>query len=89
MMLTIITNSELTFTLNVSDDLELENFKAFCEFESGLPSSEMIVLHNNQPLTDNKKGLKDYGIVDGDMLLLQHAPAARPPTRSPANTTSK
>lgn len=84
MQLTVTTNTELTFTLNVSDDLELENFKAFCEFESGFPATEMIVLHNNQPLTDDKKGLKDYGIVEGDMIMLQHVPAARPPTRSPA-----
>lgn len=84
MQLTVTTNTELTFTLNVSDDLELENFKAFCEFESGFPATEMIVLHNNKPLLDEKKGLKDYGIAEGDMILLQHVPAARPPIRSPA-----
>lgn len=42
MKITVITLAELTFTLEVPEDLELENFKAFCEVESGLPG--MIVL---------------------------------------------
>lgn len=37
MKLTIAAPADLTFTLEVPDDLELENLKAFCELESGLP----------------------------------------------------
>lgn len=37
MKITVTTLTELTFQLEVPDDLELENFKAFCEIESGIP----------------------------------------------------
>lgn len=37
MRLTVAAPAELSFTLEVPEDLELENFKAFCEVESGLP----------------------------------------------------
>jgi hypothetical protein len=36
MRITVTNLGELTFTLEVPEDLELENFKAFCEVESGL-----------------------------------------------------
>lgn len=39
MRITVTTLSDLTFSLEVSEDLELENFKAFCEIESGVTSN--------------------------------------------------
>lgn len=39
MKLTVVAPAELTFNLEVPEDLELENFKAFCEVESGLPGN--------------------------------------------------
>lgn len=70
MKITVTTSSDLIFVLDVSEDLELENFKAFCEVESGIPSGQIGVAHNGQLLTDNKKPLKDYGISDGDVLFI-------------------
>lgn len=37
MKITVTNLAELTFELEVAEDLELENFKAFCEVQSGLP----------------------------------------------------
>jgi hypothetical protein len=44
MKITVTTLTELTFQLEVPDDLELENFKAFCEIESGIPGEKLIIL---------------------------------------------
>ena len=71
MKLTITTLTDDIFNLEVSDDMELENFKAMCEFESGIPSSQIALLWNGRPLQDDKKKLIEYGIRDGEMLLLQ------------------
>ena len=71
MRLTLTTLTDAVYQLEVSSDLELENFKALCEVESGIPASEISLLHNGRPLYDDKKPLKDYGIVDGDMLMIQ------------------
>lgn len=37
-----------------------------------LSASEIVILYNNRPLTDDKKGLNSYGIKDGDLVSLQH-----------------
>lgn len=60
------------FVLDVSEDLELENFKAFCEIECGVPAPEIVIAFNGRPLMDDKKSLKDHGIKDGDAVILQH-----------------
>jgi len=41
---------ELAFSLDVGSDLDLENLKALCEAESGIPSQEMQV-GMNSPIT--------------------------------------
>lgn len=72
MKVTVATLTDYIFVLDVSEDLELENFKAFCEVESGFPASEIVIAFNGRPLMDNKKSLKDLGIRDGDAVILQH-----------------
>lgn len=72
MRVTVTTPADYTFPLEVSDDLELENFKALCEIESGFPTTEMVISFNGQPLQDDKKTLTELGIKDGDMVMLQH-----------------
>ena len=71
MQVTISTLSGEFFSLDVPDDLELENFKAFCEAESGLAAKDMIILFNGTPLLDDKKSMKDYGVKNGDMVVME------------------
>ena len=59
------------FSLDIPEDLELENFKAFCEAESNIPASDIVIIFNGAPLTDNKKPIKDYGVKDHDMVVLE------------------
>lgn len=72
MKVTVTTLTDYIFVLDVSEDLELENFKAFCEVESGFPASEIAIAFNGMPLMDNKKSLKEHGVKDGDVVILQH-----------------
>ncbi|CAB3382397.1 Hypothetical predicted protein [Cloeon dipterum] len=74
MNITVATVTDQVFPLNVSEDLELENLKAFCEVESGVPANQIQLTFNGQPLNDDKKTLKEYGIKDGDMLFMQQGP---------------
>mgnify|MGYP003406811434 CR=1 FL=1 len=64
---------ENVFSLEVSEDLELENFKAFCEIESGNKASDLIIKFKNTVLTEDKKSLKSFGINDGDLIKLELA----------------
>ncbi|XP_012271012.1 protein DDI1 homolog 2 [Orussus abietinus] len=72
MKVTVTTLSDDIFVLDVSEELELENFKAFCEIESGVPAHEIVIAFNGRPLMDDKKSLRDHGIRDGDVVILQH-----------------
>lgn len=81
MKVTATLEGDQIFTLDVSEDLELENFKALLEFECGVQSSQIVIFHNGVPLDDNKKTLNGYGIKDGDVLLIQRALR---PTPTPA-----
>ncbi|XP_043276839.1 protein DDI1 homolog 2 isoform X2 [Venturia canescens] len=72
MKVTVTTLGDDIFVLDVSEELELENFKAFCEIESGVPAHEIVIAFNGRPLMDDNKSLKDHGIRDGDVIILQH-----------------
>lgn len=71
MKVTVTTLADNLFVLDVSEDLELENFKAFCEIETGIPASDIVISFNGRPLRDEKKSLKKLGIKDGDVVILQ------------------
>lgn len=71
MKVTVTTLSDSIFVLDVSEDLELENFKAFCEIETGIPASDIVICFNGRPLRDEKKSMKKLGIRDGDVVILQ------------------
>lgn len=73
MKITVTTVTDYVFELDVNEEMELENFKAFCEIESGFPSTEIVIMFKGMPLTDDKKSLKDFGMSDGDVVLLQHS----------------
>ncbi|KAM9814275.1 protein DDI1 homolog 2 [Neosynchiropus ocellatus] len=74
---------ETTFALDVSPDLELRDFLALCELESGIPAGEIQITHLEQPLKDPTRGLGNYGVQDGDMVVLRQA-ERRPPPSQPA-----
>lgn len=96
MKITVTTVTDYVFELDVSEELELENFKAFCEVESGFPSTEIVITFRGHPLLDDKKSLKEHGVGDGDVVLLQHAmqaasllPSTAANRRSSSNTNNR
>jgi DNA damage-inducible protein 1 len=71
MRITVTTLSDDIFNLDVSEDLELENFKAFCEVESGIPAAEISLVYNGQVMSDGSKSLKNHGLKEGDVVVIQ------------------
>ncbi|XP_017575081.1 protein DDI1 homolog 2 isoform X1 [Pygocentrus nattereri] len=72
--------SETTFALEVSPDLELRDFLALCELESGIPAGEIQISYAEQPLRDLSRTLGNYGLKDGDVVVLRQA-ERRPPVQ--------
>lgn len=76
MKLTITTLTDLVITLDVSSDIELENFKALCSLETNINVEKMSIFHDGKLLNDLHKPLSLYGIKDGDMLLVKDSSLA-------------
>uniref|UniRef100_A0AAX7VM96 UBA domain-containing protein n=1 Tax=Astatotilapia calliptera TaxID=8154 RepID=A0AAX7VM96_ASTCA len=74
---------ETTFALDVSPELELRDFVALCELESGIPAGEIQITYVEQPLKDLTRALGTYGVKDGDVVVLRQADR-RPPAAQPA-----
>lgn len=83
MKLTVTTLSGELYMLDVGAEMELEGLKALCEFESGVPAREMVLMHEGRPLLDEKRSLTSHSIKEGDVLLIQHlVPATNASTSS-------
>ncbi|CAB1437857.1 unnamed protein product [Pleuronectes platessa] len=74
---------ETTFGLDVSPELELRDFVALCELESGIPAAEIQITYVEQPLKDPTRALGTYGVKDGDVVVLSQADR-RPAPKQPA-----
>ncbi|XP_068449976.1 protein DDI1 homolog 2 isoform X2 [Clinocottus analis] len=72
---------ETTFALDVSPELELRDFIALCELESGIPAGEIQVTYVEQTLKDHTRALGTYGVKDGDVVVLRQADRRPPPTQ--------
>ncbi|XP_070701104.1 protein DDI1 homolog 2 isoform X2 [Pempheris klunzingeri] len=72
---------ETTFALDVSPELELRDFVALCELESGIPAGEIQITYVEQPLKDPARALGTYGVKDGDVVVLRQADRRPPPTQ--------
>ncbi|KAL7408549.1 hypothetical protein ABVT39_025474 [Epinephelus coioides] len=72
---------ETTFALDVSPELELRDFVALCELESGIPAGEIQITYVEQPLKDLTRALGTYGVKDGDVVVLRQADRRPPPTQ--------
>jgi len=88
MRITLTTQSGDIFNMDVSEDLELENFKAFCEVESGIPSSEIVLVFQGKVLQDASASLKSHGLSEGDVVLIQRSSrSGAQPSRAAGRTT--
>lgn len=83
MRITVTTLSDDIFNLDVSEDLELENFKAFCEVESGIPAAEIGLVFNGKILSDGSKSLKSHGLKEGDVVVIQRQKTTSSSTAGP------
>ena len=69
---------DAVFPLEIPDDLCVADFKAFCEAQSDVPSAEMLILFNGRSMDDDKKKVSEYGLKDGEMVVLERRRKAKP-----------
>ncbi|XP_036116075.1 protein DDI1 homolog 1 [Molossus molossus] len=85
--------SEATFSLQVSPDFELQDFRALCELESGVPAQEARIIHMERLLTDDHCPLGSCGLRDGDVVVLLQEESVGPqpdfPRATPGTSSSR
>ncbi|XP_064538354.1 protein DDI1 homolog 2 [Drosophila montana] len=86
MKITVTTTDDKLFFLDVAEDLELENLKALCAMEIGTEVSQIMVLFNGRELTNDKQSLKQFGVRDGDCIVLERRRSN--PNRTAGNNPS-
>lgn len=71
MLLTVSTTDGDTQSLELPDDLKLDDFKAILEAELNITREEMIMVHSGSELSHSgAESLKDCGLISGDLLLI-------------------
>lgn len=71
MKITVTTTDDKIFFLDVAEDLELENLKALCAMEIGSDVGQIMVIFNGRELSNDKNTLKQFGVRDGDCIVLE------------------
>ncbi len=71
MQIVITTLDGSIYSLDVSPDLEILNFKALCEQETHIPISEISLTFDGRPLNDDTKTLESFGIRENDIIMVQ------------------
>ncbi|KAJ9477411.1 DNA damage-inducible protein 1 [Pseudozyma hubeiensis] len=72
-MITVITEDDRTFPIDVDASIELENLKALLEVDSNIPAEQQQLLHSGKPLNDGKATLASCGVQNDDLLILRDA----------------
>ncbi|SPO22338.1 related to DNA-damage inducible protein 2 [Ustilago trichophora] len=78
-MITVITEDDRTFPIDVDASIELENLQALLEADSAIPADQQQLLHAGKPLTDGKATLASCGVQNDDLLIMRdrrHAASA-------------
>lgn len=69
------TTTDGVYSLEVSPDIELENFKVLVGLESGLMDrTDLVFFHNGDILIGDKKTLTEHNVKDNDILLFGAMP---------------
>ena len=72
------------FPVEVADDMEVMNFKALLECESGLPADQIQLTYQATVLEDGSRSLSDYGIADNGLVQMGIVEQPRQPVAPPA-----
>lgn len=86
MQITVTTESGNVYPFEVNLELTLQDLKAILEIEVTMNASQMILLHNMDPMIEEGRSLKDYHVQEGDIIMLR--PTSPSHTPSPTHATN-
>ncbi len=80
-----VASTDAVFPLELPDDpVDLATLKAFCQAHSDIPAEEMVVVFNGKAVEgDEKKAISEFGIKDGEMILIERKRKKKTPASTP------
>ncbi|KAI8147842.1 hypothetical protein BJV82DRAFT_308239 [Fennellomyces sp. T-0311] len=78
MRIVVTTETDDIYNLEIDSQMAIEDLKALLETESGMPPEQQELFHNGRPLSEAKKLLEEYGVVQDDLIMMRRKPGAMP-----------
>ena len=84
MKVTLTSENGGVYPLDVGAELTVRDLAALAELETAIPQDEMLLVHNMAPLGDPLRPLREYGVEEGDVIVVSRlegeAHVSDPPT---------
>ena len=71
-----IYDGENTFSMDVTPDITVQDFRAFLAVECDLEPDAIALAFESRPLDDEQRSLQEYGIGEGDLIVLNRRTVA-------------
>ncbi|KAI8336444.1 ubiquitin-related domain-containing protein [Choanephora cucurbitarum] len=71
MLITVTTDGEQLYNLEIDNQMAIEDVKALLEAESGIPPNSQHLFFNGKELTEPKKTLEEYQVGPNEIIHLQ------------------
>lgn len=85
-MITVITEDDRTFPIDVDATIEIENLKALLEADTSIPADQQQLLHSGKALSDDKATLISCGVANDDLLILRDKRSHPQPSSSSSSS---
>lgn len=80
--------NNLIISVDVSQSMTLEDFKAYLQAETDIEPEEQILVCNSKSVSGDKQTLDQLGLKDDDLVILKKKTVSAPTTATTANTTN-
>jgi hypothetical protein len=70
MKVTLTSENGDVFRLEIGVDLTVQDLQALAELETAIPQDQMLLIHNMAPLADPRRPLTQYGVEEGDVIMV-------------------
>lgn len=91
MKVTLTSATGGVFQMEIGSDLVVRDLLALAELETDIPQTEMLLVHNMAPMVEPMKTVREYGVEEGDVIVVSRMEgggvAVRDPVAGPSRTS--
>ncbi|KAL9544672.1 hypothetical protein MBANPS3_007495 [Mucor bainieri] len=88
MLLTVTTDGEEMYNLDIDNQMAIEDLKALLEAESGVPPPSQHLFFSGKELNEAKKTLEEYGVGENEIIHMQQLAPQQQGQASPSGDSN-